>query len=64
MLSIGQEEIIVAGDNYNDLSMLKVAGLAVAANNAVEDVKKQCDYICENDNNQGVLAEIIEKFIL
>ena len=64
LLAIKPEEIIVAGDNYNDISMLKVAGLSVAANNAVEEVKTLCDYICDNDNNQGVLAEIIEKFIL
>jgi len=64
LLAIKPEEIIVAGDNYNDISMLKVAGLSVAAHNAVEEVKTLCDYICDNDNNQGVLAEIIEKFIL
>lgn len=64
LLGVKQEEIIVAGDNYNDVSMLEIAGLSVAAGNAVDDVKKICDYVCENDNNQGVIAEIIEKFIL
>ena len=63
-MGVKQEEIIVAGDNYNDVSMLEIAGLSVAAGNAVDDVKKICDYVCENDNNQGVIAEIIEKFIL
>ena len=52
------------GDNYNDMPMLKVAGLSVAANNAVEDVKKACDVVTEADNNEGVIAEIIERFIL
>ena len=38
------EETIAVGDNYNDLTMLDMAGLSVAAGNAVEDVKKACDY--------------------
>ncbi len=64
MVGVKIEETIAVGDNYNDMSMLKVAGLSVAAGNAVDGVKEACDYVCENDNNQGVLAEVIEKFIL
>ncbi|PRR84389.1 HAD family hydrolase [Clostridium vincentii] len=63
-LGIEQEETIAVGDNYNDMSMLLVAGLSVAAGNAVQDIKDICGYTCENDNNEGVLAEVIEKFIL
>ena len=63
LLGVNPEETIVVGDNYNDLSMLEVAGLSVAAGNAVQDVKNICKYVCKNDNNQGVLAEVIEKFI-
>jgi Cof subfamily protein (haloacid dehalogenase superfamily) len=63
-LGIKREETIAVGDSYNDMSMLAVAGLSVAAGNAVEDVKKACRYICKSDNNEGVLAEVIEKFIL
>lgn len=64
MVGVKIEETIAVGDNYNDMSMLKVAGLSVAAGNAVDGVKEACDYVCKNDNNQGVLAEVIEKFIL
>ncbi|MHC1681557.1 MAG: Cof-type HAD-IIB family hydrolase [Clostridiaceae bacterium] len=64
ILGIKKEEIIAVGDNFNDLPMLRVAGLGVAAGNAVEGVKEVCGYVCKNDNNQGVLAEVIEKFIL
>lgn len=62
MLDVKQEEIIAVGDNYNDLSMLSKAGLSVAAGNAVEAVKQQCDYVCKNTHNDGVIAEIMEKF--
>lgn len=64
LLGIDISETIAVGDNYNDMPMLLVAGLSVAANNAVEDVKKACDITTDADNNEGVIAEIIERFIL
>jgi len=64
ILNIDIKDTIAIGDNYNDMSMLKVAGLSVAANNAVEDIKKICDYTTRADNNEGVVAEVIEKFII
>ncbi|GFP74472.1 Cof-type HAD-IIB family hydrolase [Clostridium fungisolvens] len=63
ILNIDIKDTIAVGDNYNDMAMLKVAGLSVAAGNAVEDVKKACDYTTSADNNEGVVAELIEKFI-
>lgn len=64
MLGIDISQTIAVGDNYNDLPMLEVAGLSVAARNAVDDVKKACDVVTSADNNEGVIAEIIERFIL
>ncbi|MBK1809780.1 HAD family phosphatase [Clostridium sp. YIM B02505] len=63
ILNIDIEDTIAVGDNYNDMAMLNMAGLSVAAGNAVEDVKKACDYTTKADNNEGVVAELIEKFI-
>jgi Cof subfamily protein (haloacid dehalogenase superfamily) len=63
ILNIDIEDTIAVGDNYNDMAMLNMAGLSVAAGNAVEDVKKACDYTTSVDNNEGVVAELIEKFI-
>lgn len=62
-LGIDIKDTIAVGDNYNDMAMLKVAGLSVAANNAVEDVKAACDYTTTANNNEGVVAELIERFI-
>jgi len=64
LLGIKKEETIAVGDNYNDLSMLEAAGLSIAAGNAVDGVKEICGYTCKNDNNEGVLSEVSEKFIL
>ena len=64
ILGIDIKDTIAVGDNYNDIPMLKTAGLSVAVNNAVEDAKKSAHYVTEADNNKGALAEIIEKFII
>lgn len=63
MLGIKKEEIIAIGDNFNDLSMLNAAGLSIAVNNAVPPIKEIVDYVCECNNNEGAVAEAIEKFI-
>lgn len=63
ILNIDIKDTIAIGDNYNDVAMLKIAGLSVAAGNALDDVKKICDYTTKADNNEGVVAEIIERFI-
>ena len=63
LLGIEMSETIAVGDNYNDLAMLKAAGLSVAAANGVPEVKAVCDYVTRADHNEGVVAELIETFI-
>lgn len=60
---IKQNEIIAIGNGFNDVSMIKNAGLGVAMENAPDEVKSYADYItCSNDCN-GVAA-VLEKFVL
>ncbi len=58
------EEAIAVGDNINDLPMIKVAGLGCGVANVVDSMKADCDYICEKDNNEGGVGEVIQKFVL
>ena len=44
-LNISAKETTVFGDSINDLGMFKLAGTAVAVNNALEIVKKEADII-------------------
>lgn len=62
-LGIRMEETMAIGDNYNDIGMLREAGLSVAMSNAPDDIKELCDYVTEADNNAGGVAEAIETFI-
>ncbi len=48
----------------NDLSLLSSAGIACAVKNSLEELKPHADYVTSLDNNDGAVAEIIEKFIL
>lgn len=64
ILNINVKDTIAIGDNYNDLSMIQRAGLGVCCSNGEAGVKKYADYVTLNDNNNGAVAEIIEKFIL
>ncbi len=61
-LGIKIEESIAVGDSYNDLPMLKSAGLPACVANANEDIKKVCSFISKS-NDEGGMAYLIEKLI-
>lgn len=62
-LGIDPAETLAIGDSYNDVPMLKVAGLSVAMGNAPDEIKQQADYITATCQEDGV-ARAIEKFVL
>ena len=52
------------GDNYNDVSMIKEAGLGACVSCAHDDIKEISDYVCEKNFDEGAVKEVIEKFVL
>lgn len=58
-----KEEIIGAGDSYNDFPLLMASGLKVAMGNAVEDLKAIADYVAPSVYDDG-LVDVVERFIL
>lgn len=62
-IGMTKEEMIAIGDGFNDLSMIKYAGLGVAMANAQEVVRQNADYITLSNEEDGVAA-VVEKFIL
>ncbi len=51
--------VIAAGDYGNDLEMLRVADIAVAPENAIDEVKAEVDYVlCKN--TEGLMGDIVE----
>ncbi len=47
-MNIDRSEIAVFGDNYNDVSMFKAAGLSFAMSIATDEVKSYADKVCRN----------------
>lgn len=64
LTGISREEMIAAGDGFNDLSMITYAGLGAVMQNAPDGVKEKADYITTHTNEEDGVAEIIEKFVL
>lgn len=62
-LCMDKKEMIACGDGYNDLSMIRYAGLGVAMDNAVLPVKNAADYVTYSNNDDGI-AHVVEKFML
>ncbi len=57
-------EVIAVGDNHNDISMIRFAGLGVAMQNADDTVKSYADEICSTDSNQDGLARLIREKLM
>jgi Cof subfamily protein (haloacid dehalogenase superfamily) len=58
---IRRDEVIVVGDNVNDLEMVDYAGWGVAMGNAVEELKEIADEIAPTNDEDGV-AWLVEKY--
>lgn len=56
-------DTLAIGDNFNDLPMLKLAGIGVAMGNAPVEVKAVADVLTADNQNNGVLLAL-EKFVL
>lgn len=63
--ALGQrrENTVCCGDGFNDICMIKYAGMGVAMGNAQPEVKEAADYITATNNEDG-LVQVINKFIL
>lgn len=62
-LDLTPAKMIACGDGFNDLSMIRYAGLGVAMANAQPIVREAADYITLSNDEDGV-AHVIEKFVL
>jgi Cof subfamily protein (haloacid dehalogenase superfamily) len=63
LYKIPKEQMIALGDGLIDVSMVDYAGLGIAMENAVDEVKAVADYITASNDEDGV-ALAIEKFVL
>ena len=63
-LGIDRSQVMACGDEANDLSMIEWAGLGVAMQNAVPEVKEVANVVTPMTNDEEAVAWAIEKYVL
>ncbi len=53
-IGITTDECIAFGDGFNDISMIRYAGLGIAMSNAAPPVKQAADYITASNDEDGI----------
>jgi hypothetical protein len=61
--NLEMKDVIAFGDNYNDLEMLKHAGMGIAVKNAKNEVKSIANEITESNIDDGVAISISKHII-
>lgn len=62
-IGIHQDNVMVFGDDYNDLGLFQMCGFPIAMGNGIEELKAYAKYITESNDNDGV-AVALERFVL
>lgn len=57
-INLTPSDMIAFGDGYNDLSMLKLAGMGVAMENAAPEVRAEADYVTLSNEEDGIAAAL------
>ena len=57
-INLTPADMIAFGDGYNDLSMLKLAGVGVAMANAAPEVRAEADYVTLSNEEDGVASAL------
>lgn len=60
-LGIEQKDVVACGDGFNDITMIRFAGVGVAMGNAQDALKAAADVVTDTNDNDGLIP-IIEKY--
>lgn len=63
LLGIKAEEVLAFGDDSNDADMIRFAGVGVAMENAIEELRAAANWVTASNSEAGV-ARGIERFVL
>ena len=61
-LDISPSQVVCCGDSYNDIGMLRYAGVGVAMANAPQAVKEFADYVTQYSNDERGIVEVVRRF--
>ena len=63
-MGIAASQVAAIGDNENDISMIRAAGIGAAVANALPSVKEAADVVTRADNNGGAVAEFVREHVI
>ena len=63
-LGIPLSQCVAMGDSMNDFDMIKAAGVSVAMDNAIDEIKAIADFVTDDADNAGVASALKQIFNL
>ncbi|MBO4369895.1 MAG: HAD family phosphatase [Paludibacteraceae bacterium] len=63
MIGCTMEQLLACGDGYNDMTMVRDAGIGVAMQNAQNEVKAVAAWVSPLTNDQDAVADAIRRFV-
>lgn len=61
-LKVDINNTVAFGDGLNDISMIKVSGIGVAMGNALDELKKEADFITDSNDEDGIYNFLTRRF--
>jgi len=61
VMDVDKKDVVVFGDNLNDLGMFEWAGKSIAVKNALDEVKKKADIILPYTNDEDAVAKYLKE---
>jgi 3-deoxy-D-manno-octulosonate 8-phosphate phosphatase (KDO 8-P phosphatase) len=57
------DEVLYMGDDMPDYPVMKVTGVPVAPNDAVEEIKSLCKYVSDKNGGEGCVRDAMEQVL-
>ena len=58
--SLSTDNIAYIGDDVNDVDLLKLVGFSACPQDGIKQVKKNVDYVCQQNGGNGAFREITD----
>ncbi|MBN1942631.1 MAG: HAD hydrolase family protein [Phycisphaerae bacterium] len=62
-LGVGPEATAVVGDDLPDLPMMRRCAFSACPADAVDEVRRQADFVCQAVGGRGVVREVVEHIL-
>ncbi len=62
-LNIKMSQVAYIGDDFNDVKMLRAAGISASPSNASDYIKKEATWTLESKGGEGAFREFVEKIL-